>query len=85
MKNILIITNGESGCHMAHFKDINDIVDPDLRKMVENNINGVNYSKDGYWSDGNYCGAGGGYVFGDYSIDAFPITVEHIIECCGSW
>ena len=85
MKNILIITNTRDnlGSHVALIKDIEDIKNPDLKEMVLNSLNSVDYEKNGFWSYGDTCGCETlGYAFNDFSLfdKNLPITIEHIVN-----
>ena len=89
MKNILIIetSRDNSGAGANHIESIDSIIDPDIRKAVENAINGV-YSSvetDDYsleTSEGAIYSEGLGYFFSQAPRKSLPYVVEHIIEHC---
>lgn len=84
-KNILVITNTRDnlGSHVALIKDIDDLKEPNLKEMVLNCLNNVEYdNEDGFWASGNMCGSESGYIFNKFTLfdTTLPVTIEHIVN-----
>jgi hypothetical protein len=83
-KNILVITNTRDnlGSHVALIKDVDDIKDENLKEMILNCLNKIDYENDEYWTSGDICGSDSGYVFNNFTLfeDKLPVTIEHIVN-----
>ena len=81
-KNILVITNTRDnlGSHVALIKDIDDLKDATLKEMILNCLNNIEYENGEYWSCDYMCGSESGYIFNDFTLSDFPVTIEHIVN-----
>lgn len=85
MKNILISTNTRDnlGTSLSFVKDIDDITDPILKRMVINCISNIPWAFEDYWvGQSHMCGSDQGYIFNDFRLltKDLPITIDHIVE-----
>jgi hypothetical protein len=86
MKNILIVTStrDNQGAAYNFIKDINDVKDPTIRKMIESALSNKEFTdyEHAYqvWASSGICGGEyGGYIFNDYPLPKLPLQVDHIL------